>query len=84
MCELPRHKAIDSLVMSEASAEPGSDEVAAAQTAEKLRNQRRERSSQTPMDVTASGINLNSDTPESTANSDAYFVSFPSNALKNR
>ncbi len=72
--ELLRHKAIDN------REEPESDEVVAAQTAEKLRSQHGVRSSQTPMDVTAIGTNLNSDMPESVAYSYACFLSFPSNA----
>ena len=45
MREFPRHKATDSLVMSEASAVPELTDVAAAQTSEKRFNQRSERSS---------------------------------------
>src|SRR5579871_5709050 len=74
--ELPRQRATDSFVMSDASATPGSADVAAAQTSEKRRSQRRDRSSQTPMDVTASGTNFRSNPMASAANSGAYFSTF--------
>ena len=72
--ELPRHKAIESLVMREANAAPGQVEVAAAQTSEKRRSQRRDRSSQTPIAVTASGTNRTSVDEPVAVSRLSYFV----------
>ena len=80
MRELPRHKATDRRVMSDENTVPGHEAEAAAQTSEKRRSQRNERSSHTPMAVTASGTNFDAVKPVLDEKRLWYLATFLSNA----